>query len=55
LQDEVEHSGSRRAEVDFEPVTQAFTYVARGMRRYADADTSVYARGGFQHDPYYDP
>lgn len=55
LRYEVEHSGNQRAEADFKPVTQAFTHVARDMRGYADADGSLYARGGFQHDPYYDP
>lgn len=55
LRYEVERSGSRQAQVDFKPVTEAFTYVARDIRGYADADGSIYARGGFQHDPYYDP
>jgi hypothetical protein len=55
LRDEVERSGSRRAEAGFKSVTQEFTYVARDIRGYADADSSIYARGGFQHDPYYDP
>jgi hypothetical protein len=55
LRDEVERSGSQRAEFDFKSLTQAFTYVARDIRGYADADSSIYARGGFQHDPYYDP
>ncbi|SRR5581483_391933 len=55
LREEVEHSGSQHAQVDFKPVTQAFTHVARDIHWYADADSSIYARGGFQHDPYYDP
>jgi hypothetical protein len=55
LRHEVERSGSRRAQVDFKPVTQAFIYVVRDIRGYANADSSVYARGGFQHDQYYDP
>jgi hypothetical protein len=55
LRDEVARSSSPGAEVDFKPVTQAFTYVARDIRGYADADSAIYARGGFQHDPYYDP
>ena len=55
LRDAVERSGSRRAQIDFKPVTRAFTDVALDIRGYADADSSLYARGGFQHDPYYDP
>jgi hypothetical protein len=55
LRHEVERSGSRQAQVDFKPVTRAFVYLVRDIRGYADADSSVYARGGFQHDQYYDP
>jgi hypothetical protein len=55
LRHDVERSGSRPAQVDFKPVTRAFIYVVRDIRGYADADSSVYARGGFQHDQYYDP
>ena len=55
LRYEVEHSGNQHAVVDFKPVTQAFTHVARDIRGYAGADSALYARGGFQHDPYYDP
>jgi hypothetical protein len=33
----------------------ALNHVALDIRGYADADGSVYARGGFPHDPYYDP
>jgi len=54
LREEVERSGSQQAQGDFKTVTQAFTYVARNIRGYADADSALYARGGFQHDPYYD-
>lgn len=52
---EVARSGSRQAEIEFTPVTQAFSHVAHDMQGYANADPVVYARGGFQHDPYYDP
>ncbi len=55
LRDEVAASGSERARIDFEPVTRAFAGVALDIRGYADADSALYARGGFQHDPYYDP
>jgi hypothetical protein len=27
----------------------------RDMSGYVDADSALYARGGYQHDPYYDP
>jgi hypothetical protein len=37
------------------PVTRAFRDVVRGISGYADADSALYARGGYQHDPYYDP
>lgn len=55
LREEVERSSSQPAQVDFKTVTQAFTHLARDIRGFADADNSLYARGGFQHDPYYDP
>ena len=55
IRHEVERSGSLQAQADFKPVTQAFIYVVRDIRAYADADSAVYARGGFQHDQYYDP
>ncbi len=55
LRIEVERSGSPGAQASFKPVTQAFAHVALNIRGYADADGSVYARGGFPHDPYYDP
>ncbi len=55
LRDEVERSGSPQSQADFKPVAQAFAAVVRDMHGYAGADSSVYARGGFQHDPYYDP
>jgi PHD/YefM family antitoxin component YafN of YafNO toxin-antitoxin module len=55
LREEVERSNSPAASVDFKPVTQAFSSVARDVHGYSDADASIYARGGFQHDPYYDP
>jgi hypothetical protein len=38
LRDEVERSSDRDAEVDFEPVTQAYLDVEREMRRYGDRD-----------------
>jgi hypothetical protein len=55
LRHEVEHSDSRQAEIDLKPVTRAFRDVVRDMSGYADADSALYARGGYQHDPYYDP
>jgi hypothetical protein len=55
LRQEVERSDSRQAEVDLKPVTRAFRDVVRDMRGYVDADSALYARGGYQHDPYYDP
>jgi hypothetical protein len=55
LRQEVERSDSRQAKVDLKPVTQAFRDVVRDMGGYADADSALYARGGYQHDPYYDP
>ncbi len=55
LRAEVASSGSRQAEIEFKPVTQAFSYIVLDMQAYANADAVVYARGGFQHDPYYDP
>jgi len=55
LREDVERSNSQEAKVDFKHVTQAFTSMARDVRGYSDADGSIYARGGFQHDPYYDP
>jgi hypothetical protein len=54
LRDEVERSHSPGAHVDFKAVSEAFTDVAHDVREYSDADGSIYARGGFQHDPYYD-
>jgi hypothetical protein len=53
LRHEVERSDNRQ--VDLNPVKQAFRDVVRDITWYADADTALYARGGFQHDPYYDP
>jgi hypothetical protein len=53
LRHEVERSDNR--DVDLNPVRQAFRDVVRDISWYADADTALYARGGFQHDPYYDP
>jgi hypothetical protein len=53
LRYEVERSDNRQ--VDLHPVRQAFRDVVRDITWYADADTALYARGGFQHDPYYDP
>jgi hypothetical protein len=53
LRHEVERSDNRQ--VDLKPVRQAFQDVVRDISGYADADTALYARGGFQHDPYYDP
>ena len=55
LRQEVERSGSPQAEVDLKPVTRAFRDVVRDISGYADADSALYARGGYQHDPYYDP
>jgi hypothetical protein len=55
LRHEVERSDNRQAQVDLKPVTRAFRNVVRNMSGYADADSALYARGGFQHDPYYDP
>jgi uncharacterized protein YifE (UPF0438 family) len=55
LREEVERSHSPDAHVDFKAVSQAFTDVVHDVRGYSDADGSIYARGGFQHDPYYDP
>jgi hypothetical protein len=55
LRYEVERSDSQQAQVDLRPVTQAFRDIARDMSGYADADSAIYARGGYQHDPYYDP
>ena len=55
LRDEVARSASLQARIDFKPVTRAFAEVALDARGYADADDALYARGGFQHDPYYDP
>jgi hypothetical protein len=55
LRHEVERSDSRQAQVDFKSVTSAFRDVVRDMSGYADADSALYARGGYQHDPYYDP
>ena len=55
LRAEVARSGSRQAEIEFKPLTQAFSYIVLDMQGYANADAVVYARGGFQHDPYYDP
>jgi len=55
LRDEVEHSDSQQAKVGFKPVTQAFREVVSDIKGYADSDPALYARGGFQHDQYYDP
>jgi hypothetical protein len=38
LRDEVERSRDRDAELDFEPVTEAYLDVEREMRRYGDRD-----------------
>jgi hypothetical protein len=54
LREDVGRSNGPGAQVDFEPVSQAFANVARSVSGYSDADGSIYARGGFQHDPYYD-
>jgi hypothetical protein len=53
LRQEVQGSDSPQAQVALKPVTQAFRGVVRGVSGYADS--AVYARGGYQHDPYYDP
>ena len=55
LRHEVERSDSRQAQVDLKSVTRAFRDVVRDISGYADADSALYARGGYQHDPYYDP
>ena len=55
LREDVRRSGSQQTRDDFKPVAKAFASVARDIRWYADADSALYARGGFQHDPYYDP
>jgi hypothetical protein len=55
LRHEVERSDSPQARVDLKSVTEAFRDVVRDIRGYADADSALYARGGYQHDPYYDP
>ena len=55
LRYEVERSDSPQAQADLKSVTWAFRDVVRNISGYADADSAVYARGGYQHDPYYDP
>ena len=55
LREDVGRSNGPGAQIDFKPVRQAFANVARNVSGYSDADGSIYARGGFQHDPYYDP
>jgi hypothetical protein len=55
LRHEVERSDSPQARVDLKSVTEAFRDVVRDIRGYADADSALYARGGYQHDPYYEP
>jgi hypothetical protein len=55
LRHEVERSDSAQARVDLKSVTEAFRDVVRDIRGYADADSALYARGGYQHDPYYEP
>jgi hypothetical protein len=55
LRQEVKRSDSRQAQIDLKSVTQAFRDVVGDMSGYADADSALYARGGYQHDPYYDP
>jgi len=55
LRHEVERSDSRQAQVDLKPVTRAFRDFVRDISGYADADSALYASGGYQHDPYYDP
>jgi isopenicillin N synthase-like dioxygenase len=55
LRHEVERSDSEQVQADWKSVTRAFRDVVRDMTGYADADSALYARGGFQHDPYYDP
>jgi isopenicillin N synthase-like dioxygenase len=55
LRDEVERSDNRQAQVDVKPVTRAFRDIVLDISGYADADSALYARGGYQHDPYYDP
>jgi hypothetical protein len=53
LRREVERSDIPQLRVDFESVTSAFHNVVGYLNGYAD--NAVYARGGYQHDPYYDP
>jgi isopenicillin N synthase-like dioxygenase len=55
LRHEVERSDSEQVQADWKSVTRAFRDVVRDISGYADADSALYARGGFQHDPYYDP
>jgi hypothetical protein len=55
LRHEVERSDSEEAQADWKSVTRAFRDVVRDISGYADADSALYARGGYQHDPYYDP
>jgi hypothetical protein len=55
LRHEVERSDSRQAQVDLKSVTRAFRDVVGEISGYADADSALWARGGYQHDPYYDP
>lgn len=55
LRHEVKRSDSQQAQSDLQPVTEAFRDVVRRISGYADADNALYARGGYQHDPYYDP
>jgi chromosome segregation ATPase len=48
LRDEIEHSGSRRAEADLRPVTEAYLDVERGMGGYREGHR--YAREGVTPD-----
>jgi hypothetical protein len=55
LREDVGRSNGPEAQIEFKTVSEAFANVERNVRGYSDADGSIYARGGFQHDPYYDP
>jgi hypothetical protein len=54
LRDEVDRLHSRQARADLKPVTEAFVDVQRIVKNaYSYADSTVYASGGYQFDPYY--
>jgi hypothetical protein len=54
LRDEVFRLHSRQARADLQPVTEAFVDVQRIVKNgYSYADSSLYASGGYQFDPYY--